>query len=74
LSLKIYRIYRKDIEDLPWYSNEYMTKECIVVARSSVIAKGIVLEKYDLADTNYSKKNILVEELTLKEGMILGSR
>ena len=71
--MKVFRIYRKDINELPewWYEVGY--REVICVAENANQAKGIALAKHRSLIDNIAKRDILVEEITLEIGMILGA-
>jgi len=71
--LKVFRVYRKDINELPGWWNEVAYREVYCVAENVNQAKGIALAEHRSLMNNIAKKDILVEEITLKVGMILGA-
>ena len=71
--MKIFRVYRKDINELPGWWHKIGYREVCCVAENPNQAKGIALAKHRSLMDNIAKKDILVEELTLEIGMILGA-
>lgn len=69
--IKLWRVYRKDIKNLPWYCREYMTPECYVLAKTWERAKGIAKSKYSSMFDDISKSDVLVEEVMFNEERIL---
>ena len=71
--MNVYRVYRKDMKDLPLWYHEIGYREVYCVADNPNQAKGIALDKHRSLADNIAKKDILVEEIELKIGMILGA-
>lgn len=65
--IKLWRVYRKDIKRLPWYANEYMTPECLVLAKTWQRAKGIAKDRHSSLFDDIAKEEVLVEEVNFDE-------
>lgn len=59
--IKLWRVYRSDINKLPGWSFEYMVKECYVLAKTWERAKGIAKDRYPSMFDDIAKKEVLVE-------------
>ena len=73
IKLNVYRVYRKDINELPGYWHEIGYREVYCVAENPNQAKGIALAKHRSLMDNIAKRDVLVEEIKLEIGMILGA-
>lgn len=72
--IKLYRVYRKDMNEQPWYATEYMSLECYILAKTWERAKGIAKDKYPSLFDNIPKKDVLVEEVVFDTERALISR
>lgn len=70
--IKLYRVYRGDINNQPWYASKYMTLSCLVLAKSWERAKGIAKVECPSLFDNIAKKDVLVEEVQLDVERIVG--
>lgn len=72
--IKLWRVYRSDMLNLPWYSGEYMTRECYVLSTTWQRAKGIAKDKFPSLFEDIPKNQVLVEEVSLTEERALIGR
>jgi hypothetical protein len=71
--MQLWRVYRKDINELPWYSGEYMTKECYVISKTWERAKGIAKDRYPSLFEDILKADVLVELADISKERVICS-